>query len=105
MCISSQNIYVSMHNKQSKKCRIQLHQLTRRKIKCEENIGKDMIILKNLKLYIENITILEENEKLRKKATLLHKENLQLMSEIQKQFSPSDRLSATLNLLLHEKEN
>lgn len=63
------------------------------------------MVLKNLKLYIENITILEENEKLRKKASLLHQENLELMSEIQKKFAPSDRVSTTLDLLLHNKEN
>ncbi|KAL3499467.1 hypothetical protein ACH5RR_038560 [Cinchona calisaya] len=101
MRVSSPNTYASMHNKQSKRCRIQLH---RRRISCQENVGKDMM-LKNLKLYIENITILEENEKLRQKANLLHQENLELMSEIQKKFAPSDRVSTTLNLLLHKQEN
>ncbi|CDP09860.1 unnamed protein product [Coffea canephora] len=104
MCISSHNIYTFMHNKQSRRCKIQLPRLTRRRIRCQEEVGKDMV-LKNLKLYIENITILEENEKLRKKASLLHQENLELMSEIQKKFAPSDRVSTTLDLLLHNKEN
>ncbi|KAF2298957.1 hypothetical protein GH714_029344 [Hevea brasiliensis] len=45
----------------------------------EEDEGKDME-LKNLKLYLENQSIVEENEKLRKKANLLHQENLALMS-------------------------
>lgn len=73
-------------------------------MRCEEKVGTDMI-LKNLKLYIENISILEENEKLRKKASLLHQENLELMSEIQKKFSQTDGVSTTLNPLLHTKEN
>lgn len=49
----------------------------------EEKIGKDME-LKNLKLYMENINIYEENEKLRKQAFLLHQENLALVSQFQK---------------------
>ena len=60
--------------------------------------GKDME-LKNLKLYLENQSILEENEKLRKKASLLYQENLALMSEFEMKFPRLDRLSTTL--LLH----
>ena len=55
--------------------------------------------LKNLKLYLENQSILEENEKLRKKASLLYQENLALMSEFEMKFPRLDRLSTTL--LLH----
>jgi hypothetical protein len=61
--------------------------------------GKDME-LKNLKLCLENQRIVEENEKLRKKANLLRQENLALISEFQKKFPHLDRLSTTL-LLLH----
>lgn len=68
-------------------------------MRSEENTGKEMV-MKNLKLYIENMSILEENERLRKKANLLHQENLELMSEIQNKLSLSDRVSTTLNLLL-----
>ncbi|CAI9093851.1 OLC1v1029440C1 [Oldenlandia corymbosa var. corymbosa] len=86
MCVTSHNInYFYMHTKQSKRCRI--HRLTRR-MRCEEDVGKEMV-LKNLKLYIENMSIIEENERLRKKASLLHQENLELMSELQKKFSQS----------------
>lgn len=70
-----------------------------RVMRSEENTGKEMV-MKNLKLYIENMSILEENERLRKKANLLHQENLELMSEIQNKLSLSDRVSTTLNLLL-----
>ncbi|KAL0547891.1 hypothetical protein IC582_012323 [Cucumis melo] len=39
--------------------------------------------IKNLKLYMENQSIIEENERLRKKAFLLHKENQVLLSQLQ----------------------
>lgn len=67
--------------------------------KCEEKVDKD-VELKNLKLYLENQSIIEENEKLRRKANLLHQENLALMSEFQKKF-PDLHLSSTL-VLLHK---
>ena len=56
--------------------------------------------IKNLKLYMENQSIIEENERLRKKAFLLHKENQVLLSQLQN-FSkqkplPSSNLSAWL---------
>lgn len=43
--------------------------------------------LKNIKLYLENQSIIEENDKLRKQANLLHQENLALKSEFRKKFS------------------
>ncbi|OVA07721.1 hypothetical protein BVC80_1827g91 [Macleaya cordata] len=49
-------------------------------------VGKE-IELKNLKLYLENRSIIEENEKLREKAILLHQENRALMSQLQMKFS------------------
>ncbi|KAI3982580.1 hypothetical protein MKX01_031319 [Papaver californicum] len=42
------------------------------------------IELKNLKLYLENKSIIEENQKLKEKALLLHQENRVLMSQLQK---------------------
>nr|GFA54399.1 hypothetical protein [Tanacetum cinerariifolium] len=36
--------------------------------------------LKNWKLYMQNMCIMKENERLRNKATLLHQENLALLS-------------------------
>lgn len=43
--------------------------------------------VKNMKLYMENMNIFRENEKLRKKASQLHQENLVLLSELEKKFS------------------
>ncbi|KAI5655610.1 hypothetical protein M9H77_32797 [Catharanthus roseus] len=95
MCMSSsQNFYFSMQSRQSKRCRIQVHRLTRRMRSNDQEDGKEMM-LKNLKLYIENMSILEENERLRKKANLLHEENLELMSQIQKKFSQFDHHVST----------
>ena len=42
--------------------------------------------LQNLKLYLENRSILEENEKLRQKALHLMQENQALLSEFQRKF-------------------
>jgi len=49
-------------------------------------VKKEMEI-KNLKLYMENKSIIEENEKLRKKALLLHQENQALSYLLQKKSS------------------
>ncbi|OAY59922.1 protein LITTLE ZIPPER 1 isoform X2 [Manihot esculenta] len=84
----------------SKKPKVQVLGFSRRR--WEEDEGKDME-LKNLKLYLENQSIVEENEKLRKKANLLHQENLALISEFQKKFPHFDRFSST-PLLLHNKQ-
>ncbi|KAM3266930.1 hypothetical protein P3L10_003925 [Capsicum annuum] len=91
--------YISGKKKKSKRSKVQVHRLAWRK-KYEEKAakGKNME-LKNLKLYMENMSILEENEKLRNKANLLHQENLVLMSEFQKKFSKLDRVFSTLNLI------
>ncbi|KAK4379373.1 hypothetical protein RND71_001235 [Anisodus tanguticus] len=48
---------------------------------------KKVVKMKNLKLYKENKTIAEENERLRKKALLLHQENKALFSQIIQQVS------------------
>lgn len=44
--------------------------------------------LKNLKLFLENQSIIEENEELRKKAILLEQENLSLLAELHKRTWP-----------------
>nr|XP_009794963.1 PREDICTED: uncharacterized protein LOC104241727 [Nicotiana sylvestris]XP_016463567.1 PREDICTED: protein LITTLE ZIPPER 1-like [Nicotiana tabacum] len=110
MCISSAEwsssrpIYVLMQKKQRPKLsRVQVHRLTRRK-RSEEKAAEDME-MRNLKLYMENMSILEENEKLRKKASLLHQENLSLMSQFQKKFSQFDTGSTTLNQLPIHKQS
>lgn len=76
--------------------------------RCEEEEEKDLE-LKNLKLYLENKCIIEENEKLRRKACLLHQENLALMNEFQKKFPRWERSSSTLisssqTLISHENK-
>ncbi|KAL4602628.1 hypothetical protein ACB092_10G066800 [Castanea dentata] len=85
----------------SKQSGAEVHRHTR----CEEK-EKDLE-LKNLKLYLENKSIIEENEKLRRKACLLHQENLALMNEFQKKFPHWERSSSTLisssqTLISHE---
>lgn len=39
--------------------------------------------IKNLKLFMENQSIMEENKKLRKRASILHQENQALLSQLQ----------------------
>ncbi|KAK3012170.1 hypothetical protein RJ639_010469 [Escallonia herrerae] len=76
-----------MEKPRSRRCRVRIHRLNRSKRNEPEERGKDMEMeLRNLKLYVENIGILEANEKLRKKASLLHQENLALLSEFEKKF-------------------
>ncbi|XVF51615.1 hypothetical protein PTKIN_Ptkin04bG0198500 [Pterospermum kingtungense] len=91
----------SKRKHRSKQSKVQIHHLISRK-RSEENVEKDMELM-NLKLYLENKSMIEENEKLRKKANLLHQENLALMSEFQKKFPHLDRFSTTLLLLLKKQ--
>ncbi|KAF5729894.1 hypothetical protein HS088_TW20G00260 [Tripterygium wilfordii] len=84
----------------SKKPKIQVYRLTRQR--CEEKAGKDMK-LTNLKLYLENKIIIEENEKLRKKAILLQQENIALISELEKKFPRTYCSSAALLSLPKER--
>ncbi|KAF5734858.1 hypothetical protein HS088_TW15G00353 [Tripterygium wilfordii] len=95
----SPSIHSSERKQGSKKPKIQVCRLTRRR--CEENAGKD-IKLTNLKLYLENKIIIEENEKLRKKASLLQQENLALISELEKKFPRTYCFSAALVILPKE---
>ncbi|AES79950.1 hypothetical protein MtrunA17_Chr7g0245951 [Medicago truncatula] len=84
-CFSSQ--YDTLYAPLSKRhnCRhLRLSHLKRRKRMIEV---KAQIKMKNLKLYMENQTIIEQNEKLRKQAMLLHKENQDLMSQLQMKLS------------------
>ncbi|GMJ04827.1 hypothetical protein HRI_004151900 [Hibiscus trionum] len=77
---SSHPIFVSSKPRhRSKQTKLQIYRLSRKR--WEEDVKKDMEVM-NLKLYLENRSIIEENEKLRKKASLLHQENLALMSEL-----------------------
>lgn len=49
----------------------------------------------NSKLYLENCYIIQENEKLRKKAQLLNQENQVLLSELKQKLSKSNQGHAT----------
>ncbi|KAJ7950999.1 Protein LITTLE ZIPPER, partial [Quillaja saponaria] len=80
-----------------KRQRFRLGKLNRRRTQLKEAkekkrmmmmmVVKSEIKMKNLKLYMENQSIIEENEKLRNKAMLLHKENQALLSQLQKKLS------------------
>ncbi|GKB53004.1 hypothetical protein CTI12_AA016780 [Artemisia annua] len=45
----------------------------------------------NSKLYMENCLIMQENEKLRKKAQLLNQENQKLLSQLKKRLTMGDQ--------------
>ncbi|KAF4386567.1 hypothetical protein CsatB_011640 [Cannabis sativa] len=68
----------------SKRYNLRVHGLNRRR----KSSKVDMEV-KNLRLYIENKTIMEENQRLRKKALLLHQENQALLSQLQNKLSSS----------------
>ncbi|KAB1217122.1 hypothetical protein CJ030_MR4G021199 [Morella rubra] len=102
MCINNAGsvptglVHSSARKQRSERSKVQVHGLITRR-RCDEKIEKD-IELKNLKLYLENRSIIQENEKLRRKASLLHEENLTLMYELQKKFPNLDRVSSPLLL-------
>ncbi|XP_023534553.1 protein LITTLE ZIPPER 2-like [Cucurbita pepo subsp. pepo] len=95
MCITAtqrilfHQIHTSKNRRRLKRSKLQVQRLSRRR-SFEEKQGKD-IELKNLQLYLENQTIIEENEKLREKANILHQENLALMTEFHKKFPHFDQ--------------
>ncbi|PQQ06892.1 hypothetical protein Pyn_40781 [Prunus yedoensis var. nudiflora] len=75
-----------------------VHRLINRKRKTAKEAKKGAEIggakvemeIKNLKLYMENQSIIEENNKLRRKALLLVQENQALFSQLQqKKLSPN----------------
>ncbi|KAL8552655.1 hypothetical protein ACS0TY_001370 [Phlomoides rotata] len=80
MCTSG-NEWMQVHffPRKSRRIRVRILELSSVKKRREEEME-----MKNLKLYMENMSIFEENEKLRRQATLLHQQNLALMSEILK---------------------
>ncbi|KAJ6675492.1 PROTEIN LITTLE ZIPPER 1 [Salix viminalis] len=86
-------LYVAFSNQQpySKGNSLRNHRLNRRirlsKGKKVAILVKKEMEIKNLKLYMENRSIIEENEKLRKKAFLLHQENQALLYQLQKKCS------------------
>lgn len=60
--------------------------------------------IKNLKLYMENQSIIEENNKLRRKALLLVQENQALFSQLQqKKLSPNKWNSTNICMQQHHE--
>ncbi|KAI5598517.1 hypothetical protein POPTR_002G149600v4 [Populus trichocarpa] len=88
-------LYIAFSNQQpSKGHSLRYHRLNRKRRLTKQTKEKKMAVLvkkemeiKNLKLYMENKSIIEENEKLRKKALLLHQENQALSYLLQKKSS------------------
>ncbi|KAI3713361.1 hypothetical protein L1987_71938 [Smallanthus sonchifolius] len=100
--ISSHSLLPDTRKPKSKRIRkpiqIRVHGLNRENRIVEEKMKREME-LKNMKLYMENMNILKENEKLRKKAYQLHQENLVLLSEIEKKLV-KDKETQNLKLSL-----
>ncbi|KAK9902345.1 hypothetical protein M0R45_001711 [Rubus argutus] len=69
--------------------------INRRRATTKEAKEKEMEI-KNLKLYMENKSIIEENNELRRKARLLVQENQALLSQLQQKFSRPNSMHAVL---------
>ncbi|XVE76991.1 hypothetical protein DITRI_Ditri13aG0025700 [Diplodiscus trichospermus] len=88
-------MFFNINKRPSKRHKIHVRRLNRwRRLRKGEGKKKMATVciktdmkLKNLKLYMENQSIIEENEKLRKKALLLHKENQTLFAQLQNKFS------------------
>ncbi|KAI4377887.1 hypothetical protein MLD38_015448 [Melastoma candidum] len=76
-------LYHSYGKNWPRRSKVRVSRLIRRRDRVRT--GRD-IELKNLKLYLENRTIIEENDKLRKKADLLRWENSVLLSELKRRF-------------------
>ncbi|EEF50405.1 protein LITTLE ZIPPER 2 [Ricinus communis] len=100
----SSPLYFALRSrKPSRGCNLQYCRLSRRrrtarqlrqsKEKKKEGILKKEMEIKNLKLYMKNKSIIEENEKLRKKAYFLNQENQALLIQLQKKFSKSSAVS------------
>ncbi|KAJ6320497.1 hypothetical protein OIU78_015816 [Salix suchowensis] len=104
-------LYIAFSNQEpySKGNNLRNHRLNRRRRlskgkKVAVLVKKEMEI-KNLRLYMENRSIIVENEKLRKKAFLLHQENQALLYQLQKKSRTRGLIrirksSAFFNLLL-----
>ncbi|KAL2337438.1 hypothetical protein Fmac_011884 [Flemingia macrophylla] len=81
-----QHLRLSLH----KRRRAQLQEARRRR---NMTVLKAEIKMRNLKLYMENQSIIEKNEKLRKQAVLLHKENQALLLQLQKKFAEQNNIT------------
>nr|KAJ0209467.1 hypothetical protein LSAT_V11C400172100 [Lactuca sativa] len=86
--------YLTTHQEQLKRSSsFHFHHLQRKRVMGMTNsrnktrvlfvMLKRKMAMKNLKLYMQNQCIIEENEKLRRKALLLHQENQVLFYQLQ----------------------
>ncbi|KAB1218932.1 hypothetical protein CJ030_MR3G015152 [Morella rubra] len=100
MCINSSSIPRSplrpnfSHPQPSKRQNLRIGCLSRRRRLLKEakekrrmRIVKTQMEIKNLKLYMKNRSIIEENEMLRQKVLLLHEEHQTLLFQLQKRLS------------------
>ncbi|KAL6126002.1 hypothetical protein ACLB2K_074053 [Fragaria x ananassa] len=102
MCMNSsemiQNspLYSSFHLRRSSKHHsFRVHRLINRRRSITKEAKEKEMEIKNLKLYMENKSLIEENNKLRRKALLLVQENQALISQLQQKF-PDHACSATM---------
>lgn len=61
-----------------------------------ERMAEEEMVIKNLKLYLENQIISKENEKLKDKVVHLQQEKLVLISELEKKLRYLNLFSVTL---------
>ncbi|KAH7577801.1 hypothetical protein JRO89_XS01G0301500 [Xanthoceras sorbifolium] len=111
MCINSADLIPSstLHSafrfiRPTKRHNLLVRRLNRRRSKSSKNAKrkekkvislKAKMELKNLRLYKENQSIIQENEKLRKTALLLHQENQALLTQLQNKFPYSHNQQLT----------
>ncbi|KAJ0770126.1 putative protein LITTLE ZIPPER [Helianthus annuus] len=93
MCIGNNKEYMApssllLHSQKAKsklqmRVKVRIRRLKRVNKFIEEPTKHEME-MRNLKLYMENMRILKENERLKNKAKMLHQENLDLLLELEK---------------------
>ncbi|KAD4384737.1 hypothetical protein R6Q59_011115 [Mikania micrantha] len=86
-CMTPSTLHFPNQKARSKfriRVQVRIHRTKRVNEFIQELQMKQEMEIKNLKLYMENIRILKENEMLKNKANLLHQENLALLFELQK---------------------
>ncbi|KAJ0444269.1 putative protein LITTLE ZIPPER [Helianthus annuus] len=97
MCLetSKESLYYPscLTHQEIKKSSFDFHYLQRKRVIGRKNprnktrvlfvMLRRKMAMKNLKLYMQNQCIIEENEKLRRKAFVLHQENQVLFSQLQ----------------------
>ncbi|KAK4578531.1 hypothetical protein RGQ29_028575 [Quercus rubra] len=85
------------HPRLSKRHNLRVRRLNRRRRVLKEEAKKNKRVrvvkmeMKNLKLFMVNRSIIEENEKLRQKALLLHQENQALLFQLQTKLSQQQK--------------